>query len=185
SRRPGWRARHTFCQLGSRVLSLWMFSGGEPLHFETQMDAKVLGFTAVVSLLTGIFFGLAPALSTTRVELTPALKTGAGAVAFVTQRTRLALGKILVVSQVALSLLLLIAAGLFVRTLQNLQNQSLGFDQRNLLLFALDPTQNGYKGQRLIDFYGLLLERLQTLPGATNATMSTVALVSGSQSHWP
>ena len=174
-----------FASWGSRVLSLWMFSGGEPLHFETQMDAKVLGFTAVVSLLTGIFFGLAPALSTTRVELTPALKTGAGAVAFVTQRTRLALGKILVVSQVALSLLLLIAAGLFVRTLQNLQNQSLGFDQRNLLLFALDPTQNGYKGQRLIDFYGRLLQRLQALPGATNATMSTVALVSGSQSHWP
>src|SRR5256884_6189098 len=120
-----------FASWGSRVLSLWMFSGGEPLHFETQMDAKVLGFTAVVSLLTGIFFGLAPALSTTPVELTPALKTGAGAVALVTQRTRLALGKILVVSQVALSLLLLIAAGLFVRTLQNLQNQSLGFDQRN------------------------------------------------------
>jgi predicted permease len=180
-----------FASWGSRVLSLWMFSGsrwmfsgGEPLHFETQMDAKVLGFTAVVSLLTGIFFGLAPALSTTRVELTPALKTGAGAVAFVTQRTRLALGKILVVSQVALSLLLLIAAGLFVRTLQKLQNQNLGFNQGQLLLFAVDPTKNGYEGQRLIDFYGRLLERLQVLPGATNATMSTNALVSGSQSHW-
>src|SRR2546430_1457147 len=174
-----------FASWGSRILLLWMSSGGEPLHFETQMDATVLAFTAVVSVLTGILFGLVPALGTTRVELTPALKIGASAITFATQRARLALGKILVVSQVALSLLLLIAAGLFVRTLQNLQNQNLGFDQRQLLLFALDPTQNGYKGQRLIDFYGRLLERLQALPGATNATMSTVALVSGSQSHWP
>ncbi|HEX2662300.1 MAG TPA: ABC transporter permease [Candidatus Acidoferrum sp.] len=181
-----------FAGWGSRVLSLWMFgssrwmfAGGEPVHFETQMDAKVLGFTAAVSLLTGILFGLAPALGTTRVELTPALKIGAGAVAFVTQRTRLALGKTLVVSQIALSLLLVIGAGLFVRTLQNLQNQNIGFNQHRLLLFALDPTQNGYKGQRLIDFYGSVLERLQALPGAINATASTNALLSNWQSHLP
>jgi predicted permease len=174
-----------FANWGSRVLLLLMSSGGEPLHFEAQMDAKVLGFTAAVSLLTGILFGLAPALGTTRVELTPALKIGASTIAFVTQKTRLALGKTLVVSQVALSLLLLIGAGLFVRTLRNLENENLGFDQRRLLLFALDPTQNGYKGQRLIDFYGRVLERLQALPGAINATASTVALVSNNQSHLP
>jgi macrolide transport system ATP-binding/permease protein len=174
-----------FASWGSRVLLLLMSSGGEPLHFEAQMDAKVLGFTAAVSLLTGILFGLAPALGTTRVELTPALKIGASTIAFVTLKTRLALGKTLVVSQVALSLLLLIGAGLFVRTLRNLENENLGFDQRHLLLFALDPTQDGYKGQRLIDFYGRVLERLQALPGATNATASTNALVSNSQSHWP
>ncbi len=174
-----------FARWGSRVLVVLMSSGGEPFHFETQLDAKVLGFTAAVSVLTGILFGLVPALGTTRVELTPALKIGASAIAFVTQRTRLALGKTLVVSQVALSLLLLIAAGLFVRTLQNLQNENLGFNQHQLLLFALDPTKNGYSGQRLIDFYGQLLQRLQALPGATNATMSANALVSGVQSHWP
>jgi macrolide transport system ATP-binding/permease protein len=82
-----------FASWGSRVLLLLMSSGGEPLHFEAQMDAKVLGFTAAVSLLTGILFGLAPALRTTRVELTPALKIGASTIAFVTQKTRLALGK--------------------------------------------------------------------------------------------
>ncbi|PYU01417.1 MAG: hypothetical protein DMG38_03905 [Acidobacteria bacterium] len=174
-----------FANWGSRILLRLMSGGGEPLNFEAQMDSKVLVFTAAVSVLTGLLFGLAPVLGTTRVELTPALKIGASAMAFVTQKTRLALGKTLVVSQLALSLLLLIAAGLFVRTLQNLQNQNLGFDQRQLLLFAVDPTQNGYKGQRLIDFYGRLLERLQTLPGAMSATMSTNTLLSNSQSHWP
>ena len=174
-----------FANWGSRFLLVLRSTDGEPLHFETQMDGKVLGFTAAVSLLTGILFGLVPALGTTRVELTPALKIGAGAVAFVTQKTRLALGKTLVVSQVALSLLLLIGAGLFVRTLQNLQNQNLGFDQRRLLLFAMDPTQNGYQGQRLIDFYARVLERLQALPGAINATASTNALLSNWQSHSP
>jgi len=174
-----------FASWGSRVLALSLFRGGEPVHFDTQMDAKVLVFTAVVSLLTGILFGLAPALGTTRVELTPALKIGSSAVVFVTQRTRLALGKTLVVSQIALSLLLVIGAGLFVRTLQNLQNQNLGFNQHQLLLFAVDPTKNGNQGPRLIDFYGRLLERLQALPGATNATMSMATLLSGVQSHWP
>jgi predicted permease len=172
-----------FANWGSRVLLPLLSSGGEPLHFEAQRDAKVLGFTAAVSLLTGILFGLVPARGTTRVELTPALKIGASTIVLVTPKTRLALGKTLVVSQVALSLLLLIGAGLFVRTLRNLENENLGFDQRRLLLFALDPTQNGYKGQRLIDFYRRVLERLQALPGAINATASTVALVSNSQSH--
>ena len=174
-----------FANWGSRFLFVLRSHDGEPLHFDTHMDGKVLAFTAAVSLLTGILFGLVPALGTTRVELTPALKIGAGAVAFVTQKTRLALGRALVVSQVALSLLLLIGAGLFVRTLQNLQNQNLGFDQRQLLLFALDPTQNGYQGQRLTDFYGRVLERLQGLPGAINATASTNALLSNWQSHSP
>jgi predicted permease len=174
-----------FANWGSRILLLLLSSGGEPLNFEARTDANVLGFTTVISVLTGILFGLAPALGTTRVELTPALKSGASAIAFVTRRTRLALGKTLVVSQVALSLLLLIGAGLFVRTLQNLQNQNLGFDQHQLLLFELDPTQNGYQGQRLIDFYGGLLERLQTLPGAMSATMSINTLLSNSQSHCP
>jgi len=174
-----------FASWGSRVLALSLFRGGEPVHFETQMDAKVLVFTAVVSLLTGILFGLAPALGTTRVELAPALKIGSSAVVFVTQRTRLALGKTLVVSQIALSLLLVIGAGLFVRTLQNLQNQTLGFNQHQLLLFAVDPTKNGNEGPGLIDFYGRLLERLQALPGAANATMSMATLLSGVQSHWP
>lgn len=172
-----------FANWGSRFLLVLRSIGGEPLHFDTHMDSKVLGFTAAVSLLTGILFGLVPALGTTRVELTPALKIGAGALAFVTHKTRLALGKTLVVSQVALSLLLLIGAGLFVRTLQNLQNQNLGFDKRQLLLFAMDPSQNGYKEQRLIDFYGRVLERLQALPGAINATASTNALLSNWQSH--
>ena len=173
-----------FAYWGSHALVLLMSSGGEPLSVNVQPDAKVLAFTAAVSALTGILFGLAPALRSTRVDLTPALKAGVGGLSVVSRRTRLGLGKSLVVAQVALSLLLLVGAGLFVRTLENLQNQNLGFNQDHLLLFGIDPAKNGYKGERLNDFCGRLLARLQALPGVSSATMSEVTLVSGIQNHW-
>jgi len=174
-----------FAYWGSHALVLLMSSGGEPLSVNVQPDAKVLGFTAAVSAVTGILFGLAPALRSTRVDLTPALKAGAGAVSAVSQQTRLGLGKSLVVAQVALSLLLLVGAGLFVRTLENLEDQNLGFNQDHLLLFGIDPAKNGYKGERLNDFCGRLLACLQALPGVSSATMSEMTLVSDIQNHWP
>lgn len=173
-----------FAQWGSRALLLLMSNGGQPLNLDVHLDARVLGFTAAVSMLTGVLFGIAPALKSTRIDLTPALKVGAGHLSTVGQRTRLGLGKSLVVVQVALSLLLLVGAGLFVRTLGNLEDQNLGFSPHHLLLFGIDPTHNGYKGQHLIDFYGRLLQRLQGLPRVESATMSTVTLISGSGASW-
>ena len=174
-----------FAYWGGHGLVLLMSSGGEPLSVNVQPDAKVLAFTAAVSVLTGILFGLAPALRSTRVDLTPVLKASAGSIGGASRRTRLGLGKSLVIAQVALSLLLLVSAGLFVRTLENLENGNLGFNQDHLLLFGIDPAKNGYKGERLNDFCRRLLARLQALPGVRSATMSEVTLASGVQDWLP
>jgi predicted permease len=172
-----------FAYWGSHALMLLMSSGGEPLSMNVQPDARVLAFTAAVSVLTGILFGLAPALRSTRVDLTPVLKASGGSIGGASRRTRLGLGKSLVVAQVSLSLPVLMGAGLFVRTLGNLEKVNLGFNQDHLLLFGIDPAKNGYKGERLNDFCGQLLARLQALPGVSSATISEVTLASGVQDH--
>jgi predicted permease len=175
------------------VLAFWashllvvLISRDEPIYLHVSPDVRVLGFTLLVSLLTGILFGLAPALRSTRVNLTPALKEGAKS--WPGQNNRFAhlhvgLGKALVVSQIALSLLLLVGAGLFVRTLENLENIRTGFNARNLLLMGLDPTQAGYTGERLESFYENLHERLSAIPGVQNASLSSSVLVSGGESN--
>src|SRR5215475_3966429 len=143
-----------------------------PADIDLSLNYRVLAFTLVVSLLTGILFGLAPAWRATSLDLTTAIKQvrrGAGAV------SRLSKG--LVVLQVALSLLVLIGAGLFIRTLYNLQRVNLGFNQENLLLFALNPLQGGYKDERLTQFYEQLSTRLDNLPGVRAATFSSVPLI--------
>ncbi|HMD96185.1 MAG TPA: ABC transporter permease [Terriglobia bacterium] len=166
----------------TNLLVAFMSSGRDPVSLSVTPDPRVLGFTAAVSVLTGILFGLAPALRSTRLDLTPALKENAGGlpgVAHGKRSLRLGLGKALIAGQIALSLLLLVGAGLFVRTLTNLENVKAGFDQRNLLLFGIDPTQDGYKGRRLADFYQELTRRLEGLPGVRTVTMSGTRLIGG------
>ena len=114
--------------------------GPDPLPLDVAPDARVLGFTFIVSLATALLCGIAPALRATRIALGPSLKEGRGAVS-VARRTPLA--KALIVSQVALSLMLLIAAGLFLRTLVNLSNVDTGFNKENVLLFGIDPAFGG------------------------------------------
>ena len=143
-------------------------------------DVRVLAFTGAVSLLTGILFGLAPAFRATRTDLTSALKNIAG-----TQGRggrRLSLSKALVVVQVALSLLLMIGAGLFVRTLQNLERVDMGFNPDNVLLFKIDPTLNGYKGERLVNLYDQIAERVRAVPGVRSVGMSFTNLIGGGSS---
>jgi predicted permease len=145
-------------------------------------DPHVLAFTAGISLLAGILFGLSPALRATRLSLTPSLKESSGeslSSSAATKKFRLQLGGVLVVAQVALSLVLLVAAGLFVRTLVNLEKVNVGFDARNLLLFGIDPTQDGYKGQRLAEFYLELTRRLEVLPGVRAVSLSHSTLIGG------
>ena len=170
------------------LLVAFMSSGRDALHLTVKPDPWVLGFTATVSVLTGILFGLSPALRSTRLDLTPALKasdaremsTAPGTSA--RQMRRIGVGKTLIVAQVSLSLLLLVGAGLFVRTLTNLENVNTGFDERNLLLFGINPTQAGYKGQRLIEFYQDLMRRAAAQPGVRSVSMSGATLISGSMS---
>jgi predicted permease len=151
--------------------------GGEPLDVELDLDLRVLGFTLAVSILTGIVFGIAPAVRATRLDLSLVLKdTSRGVVG----RSRLGLTKALVVIQVALSLLLLVGAGLFVGTLRNLHRVQLGFNPDHLLLFRVDPRLSGYHTGQIVQLYDRMVERIQAVPGVTNVTISRHPLLSGS-----
>jgi predicted permease len=162
--------------LGARTLLAYLpYQAGAA--FDVTPDAHILGFTMAVSLLTGILFGLAPALRATRVDLTSALKDQSGGIR--AGRSRLKLNKILVVTQVALSLFLLVGAGLFVRTLQNLKGLDAGFDRENVLLFNIEPGEEYERAQR-ISLYKQLSERLEALPGAHSASLSRWELLQGS-----
>ena len=147
-------------------------TGFLPAEIDPSMNWRVLAFTVAVSLLTGIVFGLVPAWRATSLDLSTALKQSRRHTGAVSR-----LGKGLVVAQVALSLLLLIGAGLFIRTLYNLQHVNVGFNQENLLLFGLQPRQGGYAGERLTQFYQQLFERLDNLPGVRSATFGRVPLI--------
>jgi predicted permease len=147
-------------------------TGFLPEKIDPSLNWRVLAFTLAVSLLTGILFGLAPAWRATNLDLTAAIKQGRRSTGAV---SRLSQG--LVVLQVALSLLLLVGAGLFIRTLYNLQRVNLGFNQENLLLFALNPRQGGYKDERLTQFYQQISARLDNLPGVRAATFGAVPLI--------
>ena len=146
-----------------------------PTEVDLRLNWRVLGFTFAVSLLTGILFGLVPALRATKTDLSSMLKQSQRSTGKISR-----LGKGLVVVQVALSLLLLIGAGLFIRTLHNLQQVKLGFNQESLLLFSLDVQQGGYKDERLKDFYQQLFGRLDYLPGVQSVTFARVPLISHS-----
>ncbi|HEX4945402.1 MAG TPA: ABC transporter permease [Blastocatellia bacterium] len=143
-----------------------------PRDLELALNVRVLAFTFGLSLLTGILFGLVPAWRATRVDLHSALKQSKRTATSVSR-----LSKGLIVLQVALSLLLLVGAGLFIRTLSNLQQVKLGFNQENLLLFEIAPGQNGYKDERLQQFYEQLTARLDALPGVHSATFGIVPLI--------
>jgi predicted permease len=160
------------------LLAAGDWGGPDMRWLEAKLDGRVLGFTMGLSLLTGLVFGLVPAWRATKVDLTPTLKDSArGSSA----ASRSLFGRGLVVMQVALSLLLLIGAGLFVRTLVNLQRADPGFNTKNLLLFNVSPLLNGYRDERLVQFYDRMTERLEALPGAPKVTFSNLALLEGSR----
>ncbi|MFN0121670.1 MAG: ABC transporter permease, partial [Blastocatellia bacterium] len=167
------------------VFALWIKDGllavsdWGPRALEAKLDWRVLSFTLGLSLLTGIIFGLAPACRAARVDLTPTLKdSGRGSSA----ATRSLLSRGLVVMQVALSLLLLIGAGLFVRTLLNLQRVDPGFNTRNLLLFSVSPGLVGYKEERLVNLLERMTERLETIPSVQRVTFSNPPLLARNSS---
>jgi predicted permease len=152
-------------------------SGLVPNGVDLSLNLRVLSFTIAVSLMTGVLFGLAPALRATSLDLASSLKQSRRATGAVSR-----LSKGLIVVQVALSLLLLIGASLFIRTLYNLQHVNLGFNEDNLLLFRLQPQQGGYKDERLLKFYEQLFARLDHLPGVRSATFGSVPLLADENS---
>jgi predicted permease len=155
---------------GSTALVRMISTGDTPLPLDVHPDWRIFGFTAAISLVTGILFGLAPALRGTRVDPGPALKGGARG----TGRSSNALDRVLVVAQVALSVVLIAGAGLFVRTLQKLWNVNVGYDRENVLMFSVDAKLAGYSTDRAGAIYREILERLRTLPDVRLASASIV-----------
>jgi predicted permease len=151
-----------------RFILALMASGRTPVSLNVTLDARALMFTAAVSILACILFGLAPAWRATAVDLTPALKDSSHSAE---GGSRLGLGKPLVVLQVALSLSLLITAGLFARSLGKLYTLDVGFKKENVLLVSTDPRMIGYQGKQVAAIYQSLLERFQTIPGVRSASV--------------
>ncbi|MGD0545703.1 MAG: ABC transporter permease [Candidatus Acidiferrales bacterium] len=161
------------------------------LGFSAGLDMRVLAFTAVISLLTGIAFGMAPAFRSARIDLTPTLKEGFGVSAGVAQDGGrwFSVGNALVVAQVALAVVVLVGAGLLVRTLRNLRSIDVGFDSHNLIVFEIDPSIAGYKDTQIDSLYRDLQGRLSETPGVKSVSFSSVPLLSGALMitgfHWP
>lgn len=161
--------------------ALAMAAENERITLEASVDARTLLFTLGIALLTVLIFGLAPALRSTRVDLTPALKDGAAGASGIGRQLRL--NRFLVASQVALSTLLLAGAGLFVRTLVNLTTMDPGFKPQQLLIFTLDGSRSGYKNDKLTGLYERIRTRLEAIPGVQAVSLSSVPLIGNSMSN--
>jgi putative ABC transport system permease protein len=153
-----------FAWWGGHLLLILVSNDSTPIPIDITPNARILGFTIAVSLLTALLFGLAPALVATRQNVDAALKT------IVLARPRLS--RLLVIMQIALSLLLLTGAGLFVRTLRNLRALDLGFAAESVIQARIDPLVSGYKREQLPDLYRRLLDRLNSAPGVRSASMA-------------
>jgi predicted permease len=160
---------------GIRFLTVMLANGQTDFTLHANLNWHVLSVTAALALLTGILFGLAPALQSTRVDMVPALRNLRSTDA--RSRMHFSLSHALVVSQIALSLLMLVAAGLFVRTLKNLQSVEVGFNRENVLLFELDARKAGHKDPEISLFYNDLQQRFSAVPGVRNVSLSQASLI--------
>jgi predicted permease len=144
----------------------------------------VLAFTSGVTFATGILCGLAPSFRSARADLTPSIRESSPSISGGASQggLRFRPGDALVVAQVALSVVVLVGAGLLVRTLHKLQTLDPGFDAQNVLLFGINPNLSGYKDRQTVDLYRQLQERFEALPGVVSASYSEDALLSGSWS---
>ena len=166
-----------FAYWGSPSLVALMASGGRPVALDVHPDLYVLGFTLLVALVTGIAFGLAPALRATRWGGSPSV--GASSRNLTDSRRGRILGRALVIAQVALSVVLVVGAGLLVRTQRNLETLNPGFNRQNVLLFGLDPSKAGYKDERAAQLRQEVLERIRQVPGVRSASFSFLTPISG------
>jgi predicted permease len=151
----------------------------QPLLIQPTPDLRILTFTFVLTLITGVVFGLLPALRASNPDQWATLKDTVGAVAGT--GGSLFLRKGLVAAQVALSFLLLFGAGLFVRSLQNLQGTDTGMQLDNLITFRLSPALSGYDNPRTVNLYNELLDRLRSSPGVKSAGHAGVSLLAGDE----
>ncbi len=163
--------------LGVKALLARMPAGQRPVYLDVRVNWRVLLFAAAVSIGAGILFGLIPAFRAARARLAEALKES-GYAATATRSRRLA-ADALIAGQVAFSLVLLVTAGLFVRTLSNIRAIDAGFPRDHLLLASMEPGALGWRGERLAGFYRDLLARVSSLPGVRSAAVARIRVLSG------
>jgi len=156
------------------LMGVYLPSDSGGLNISSAPDLRILLFTFGVTIFTGIIFGLVPAMQTTKPNIAGTLKDQAGAVVGGGHN---GLRKGLVVAQVTLSLLLLVGAGLFVRSLANLRNLGPGFSAGRLVGFNIDPSLNGYTPERLKVFYPQLSEALSSIPGVQSVGLASVRIL--------
>ncbi|HTG91405.1 MAG TPA: ABC transporter permease [Pyrinomonadaceae bacterium] len=158
---------------GTRILLVLASASSAPIPLDVEPNRRILAFTLAISVATAIISGLAPAIIVTRQRLTSALKTST------MSRPRLWLSRPLVIAQVALSVLLLTGAGLFVQTLRNLRAVDLGFAVDELVQVRINPEGSGYKPDQLPQLYSTVLERISSTPGVRSASMAATGFRSG------
>ena len=154
----------------------WLGPGNIPRLPAIRMDGRVLAFTSAIAVLTGILFGMAPALRTSKLNLSEALKEGARNVAGGRHER---LRKLLVISELALSLVLLISAGLLIRSFISVERVNPGFNAQNVLGMRLSLAGTSYKGDRAEIFYRELLDRVSRMPGVKSAGIADNLPLSG------
>ncbi len=166
-----------FATGGIRFLTLLQANGRENFTLGADLNWHVLAVVAGLTLLTGLLFGLAPALQLTRMDSMPALKDVRIGETRGRRFRRVSLSRVLMVSQVAFTLLVLVAAGLFVRTLSKLASIQLGFNRENVLTFQLNARQAGHKDPEIVDFYGDLQRQFSNIPGVRAVSLSNHSLI--------
>src|SRR5713101_2135943 len=156
------------------LMKIYLPSDSGGMNISSLPDFRILLFNLAVTILTGVFFGLVPAVQTTKPNIAGTLKDQAGAVV---GGGHYGLRKALVIAQVTLSLLLLVGAGLFVRSLANLRNLGPGFAPERLVAFQIDPSLNGYTPERLRIFYPQLSEILSSIPGVRSVGLASMRIL--------
>ena len=161
-----------------------MLVSGSDFTLHAGLNGHVLAATAALTMITGALFGLAPALQATRVDTMPALKELRTAEPR-GRRLPVSSSQVLIVAQIAISLTLVAAAGLFVRTLSKLQSVEMGFTRENILVFQLDAKQAGHRPDELLSFYRELQERFSTIPGVISVAEADSPLIGDGAWGWP
>ena len=164
-----------FAIWGVRALAFLLSNGQERFPLHAELNWNVLGVTAALSVVCGLLFGLVPAIQSTRPDVMPTLKDGRGG------GPRRRAQHVLVVAQIAISFLILVAAGLFVRTLDKLYSVQLGYARENILLFSLlfslNARQAGHRDPEIATFYKDLRKRFESIPGVSSATLSHSSII--------
>ena len=169
-----------FAIWGMRFLTVLLSNGNENSALHAELNWHVLAAAAALSILTGIIFGLAPALESTRVDVVSALKATRAARPNTSHSLHgWGMSRPLMAGQIAIALVMLVAAGLFVRTLTNLHSIDLGFNRENLLLFRLDARKAGHKSPEIAEFYAELRRQFSAIPGVRGASLSRSSLLGG------